>query len=484
MKDPTRPVRCAIYTRKSSDEGLDQQFTSLDAQRQACEAMVTSKKSLGWNCVSARYDDGGYSGGNVERPGLRRLIADVERGEIDAIVVYRLDRLTRSIKDFGTLMDVLNKHQVSLASVSESLDTATAPGRLMVHLLLSFAQYERELASERTRDKISASRRRGIWTGGRPVLGYTFKSSTLTVDPEEAVLVRSVFDLYLELRSISAVLAELSKRGIVNKAWTTKAGRRMGGLRFHKSTLHLLLTNPIYIGRVPHREKTFAGQHKAIVDADVFARVQALLSENGRSGASLTRNTHGGLLKGLLRCGCCETPMVHTTTRGGKGAVHRYYSCRSRQVVGPKRCTGGLVPAGQIEDFVLEKVRTGFAEPELITLVLDVARAQAESRIRDIEARKVLAAQDAAGDPRMEMSSAARVRDLESEIDAVRAAIPDRAMVEAGVESFEQVWCSLCPTERARLLSLVVEGVTFDSKQGTVAIKLHDQIESATECST
>lgn len=473
MKDQPSPIRCAVYTRKSSDEGLDQQFTSLDAQRQACEAMVTSKRGLGWTCLPTRYDDGGYSGGNVERPGLRRLLADVERGEIDAIVVYRLDRLTRSIKDFGTLMDVLNKHTVSLASVSESLDTATAPGRLMVHLLLSFAQYERELASERTRDKIAASRRKGIWTGGRPVLGYNFKDSRLTINAAEATVVRSIFARYLELRSLSAVLADLNSRCVMNKGWTTKAGRTMGGLKFHKSTLHLLLSNPLYVGRVPHKDKTFEGQHEGIVNAEVFARVQAVLAENGRSGESLTRNTYGGLLKGILRCGCCATPMVHTTTRGGKGVVHRYYSCRTRQVVGPKRCTGGLVPAEQIEQFVIGKVRAGFADAGLITLVLDVARARAEERVRDLEARRTLAAQDAPTTATGRASDASQ--SLDREIAAARDAVPDRATVQAGVEAFEPIWSSLSPTERARLLAMVVSGVTFDAKAGSITIALHDE---------
>jgi site-specific DNA recombinase len=468
------PKRCAIYARKSSDEGLEQAFNSLAAQRESAEALIHSRKSEAWIALPEVFEDGGFSGGNIERPALKRLLERVDAGDVDAIVLYRLDRLTRSIADFGKLMKALEAKGVGLVSVSESLDTTSASGRLMLHLLLSFAQYERELASDRTRDKIASSRRKGLWTGGRPILVYDFAGCKLAVNEAEAALVRQIFARYIELRSLSAVVKELRRDGITTKLWTTRADHSVGGAVIQKSLLSGMLSNPLYVGKVPHKGKLFDGQHEAIVDAAVFARVQEILAENTRCGASLTRNTYGGLLKGMLTCGCCRVPMVHTSTRSKSGVVHRYYVCRERQMNGRSKCPTGLVPAGQVEEFVVSKVKTVFARPEMVTVVFDMLRAKHEERQRDLQARRLLHMKDIESANRVlrqggnlaatqRLSRATeQLRLLEIELSALNENSVTRAKVAAALAAFDPVWIGLSPSDRAKLLSLVVERVVLE----------------------
>jgi site-specific DNA recombinase len=301
---PAQPaVRCAIYTRKSTEEGLEQAFNTLDAQRESGEAYVKSQAQEGWICLPEHFDDGGYSGGTMDRPALRRLLADIEAGKIDAVVVYKVDRLSRSLLDFARILEIFDKHQVSFVAVTQQINSATSMGRLMLNVLLSFAQFEREIISERTRDKIAAARRRGKWAGGHPVLGYDVdpRGFKLVVNADEAVRVRAIFELYLEHQGMLGVLQELQRRGWHNKGWTTRKGRQRGGKPFSKSTLHKLLTNVTYIGRIRYKNEVHDGEHAAIIEPDVWQRVQALLLRNGRTGGAVVRNQFGALLKGLLR---------------------------------------------------------------------------------------------------------------------------------------------------------------------------------------
>lgn len=476
MSAKPQTVRCAIYCRKSSEEGLEQAFNSLDAQRESCLALIASRRSLGWQAIEERYEDGGFSGGTTQRPALQRLMHDLDAGRVDVVVVYRLDRLTRSLRDFGTLMGVFEARAVSLVSTTESLDTSTSSGRLMVHMILSFAQYERELASERTRDKIAASRRQGLWTGGRPILGYDIVESRLVVNAAEASLVREIFDAYLRLRSVGAVAAELERRGVRGKAWSSRGGRALGGAVFHKSKLHKLLTSPLVIGRVPHKDSSYPGVHAAIVDEAVFARVQALLAENGRSGASLTRNTHGGLLKGLLVCGACGSEMVHTSTRTKRGVVHRYYVCRSRHLASGTRCRGGSLPADEFESLVVEKSREVLSSPSLTVIVADLLRARREDRRRDREARLALARQELDACVRSGVGAAearASIERLERDEDEESSRI-DPAVLARDPGAFEQVWAMLNPRERAELLGLLVRRIVYEGGSGRVDIDYHD----------
>ncbi|TWU13349.1 DNA-invertase hin [Symmachiella macrocystis] len=309
-------IRCAIYTRKSSEEGLDLEFNSLDAQRESAEAYIASQKNEGWTCLSALYDDGGFSGGNVERPGLKRLLADIEAGKIDCIVIYKVDRLSLSLMDFSRIMETFEKYNVSFVSVTQQFNTTHSMGRLTLNILLSFAQFEREIIGERIRDKIAAQRRKGKWAGGKPVLGYDVDRSAaspkLVINAEEAARVRQIFELYIDEKSLLPVVDELERRGWANKSWLSKKGQPMGGLPFDKGSLHRLLTNPLHAGKIRHKEDIFDGEHKPIVEANLFEKVQKRLTRNGRSGQ--VRNKHGALLKGLLTCRACDNAMTHTYT--------------------------------------------------------------------------------------------------------------------------------------------------------------------------
>src|ERR1700720_2286168 len=248
-------IRCAIYTRKSTEVGLEQDFNSLDAQREAALAYIQSQRHEGWKCLPTRYDDGGFTGGNMDRPALKRLMADVEAGRIDCVIVYKVDRLSRSLLDFARIMETFEKHHVSFVAVTQQINSATSMGRLMLNVLLSFAQFEREIISERTRDKIAATRRKGKWSGGFPILGYDVDRRVLrlVVNPKEATRVRAIFDLYLKHQALLPVVQELERRGWRNKAWVTRKGRKMGGRPFIKTNLHALLTNPTYAGKLRYK---------------------------------------------------------------------------------------------------------------------------------------------------------------------------------------------------------------------------------------
>ena len=285
-------VHCAIYTRKSTEEGLEQEFNTLDAQRESAEAFIKSQAHEGWTCLPDRYDDGGFTGGNLERPALKRLLADIEAGKVDCVVIYKVDRLSRSLLDFARLMETFEAHKVSFVSVTQQFNSATSMGRLVLNVLLSFAQFEREIISERTRDKIAATRRRGKWSGGPPLLGYDIddRGTRLVVNADEAAQVRAIFALYLELESLLPVVQELQRRGWTNKRWRTRAGHQSGGGPITKTALYRLLSNVVYAGRIRYKDEVHAGEHPAIIDAESFGRVQALLRRNGRTGGAQVRN--------------------------------------------------------------------------------------------------------------------------------------------------------------------------------------------------
>jgi DNA invertase Pin-like site-specific DNA recombinase len=276
-----RSLRCAIYTRKSTEDGLNQPFNTLEAQRIAAEAYILSQRHVGWTVVTEHYDDGGYTGGNLERPALQKLLGDMEAGRIDCIVVYKVDRLSRSLLDFARLMDVLERHQVSLVSVTQPLNTTVSLGRLTLNILLSFAQFEREIIAERTRDKMAAARRKGKWMGGIPVLGYEVASGggKLVVNNEEAKRVRAVFALYLECRSNDELLAAVQARGWTNKYWKTNTVTADGGRPFSKASLERLLSNVLYIGQVRYQGVTYAGEQASIVEEWVWREAQKLLAQ-------------------------------------------------------------------------------------------------------------------------------------------------------------------------------------------------------------
>jgi site-specific DNA recombinase len=294
------PKRCAIYTRKSSEEGLQQNFNSLHAQRQACEAFVKSQAGEGWRPVKAKYDDGGFSGATMDRPALKTLLAHVKEKRIDVVVVYKVDRLTRSLADFAKIVEIFDAHGVSFVAVTQQFNTTTSMGRLTLNVLLSFAQFEREVTGERIRDKIAASKQKGMWMGGTVPLGYDVSDHCLVVNPKEAATVRLVFQLYIELRSVRQVRDELDRRSIVSKQRVSKSGSRSGGVRFGRGALYQMLANPIYVGEIRHKQVSHPGQHEPIIEKPLWQRVQAMLKQRAtRQSGGASRRTLS-LLMGKL----------------------------------------------------------------------------------------------------------------------------------------------------------------------------------------
>lgn len=357
-----KTVRCAIYTRKSSDEGLEQAFNSLDAQREACAAYVLSQASEGWSALPDVYDDGGLSGGSLERPALQRLLADVAAGRIDIIVVYKVDRLTRSLLDFAKLVEAFDKAGTSFVSVTQSFNTTTSMGRLTLNMLLSFAQFEREVTAERIRDKIAASKAKGMWMGGTPPLGYRPDGRSLAIVEEHAAIVRDIFQRYLEIGNVRLVAEQLVRDGIGAPRRETAGGRAFGGCAFTRGQLYTILKNPIYIGDIRHQGKLFKGQHQPIIDRETWEYAQAKLADHLQGERRAARAASPSLLAGLIVDAAGE-PLVATHACKGK-VRYRYYISRTLQHDGSVANTHGIrLPAREIEAAVAEQVAEALRDP-------------------------------------------------------------------------------------------------------------------------
>jgi len=349
-------VRVIAYTRKSTSDH-DSEFSTLHAQRQAIAGYVASQRALRWSLAPQLYDDNGFTGANTDRPAFRQLMADVEAGLVDVVATYKIDRLSRSLADFLTIMRKFEAHGVRFVSVTQSFDTTTNMGKFVLHLLASFSEFERGMISERTRDKMSAARRRGLWTGGVPILGLDARDGRLAVNEVEALRVRSAFDIYLHTRSLIRTAAELNKRGWTTKAHTSKKGHARPGRPFDKSRLHRLLSNVLYLGKVKYEGTIYEGAHQAIVEESVFRKVQDLLRANGERSGSAVRNRHQVLLKGLLRCATCDSAMSFSyAVRRNKR--YGYYVCTRAQKRGWSTCPSPSVPMAEIEAFVAERSST------------------------------------------------------------------------------------------------------------------------------
>ncbi len=504
----TRPrtIRCAIYTRKSTEEGLDQQYNSLDAQRDAGEAYIRSQTNEGWELVHDRYDDGGFSGGNIERPALKRLMEDIQAGKIDCVVVYKVDRLSRSLLDFARVMETFDKYSVSFVSVTQHFNTTHSMGRLTLNILLSFAQFEREIFGERIRDKLAAQCLRGHWTGGYPVLGYDVDRSErtpkLVINAEEATQVRRIFSLYLELKNLLPVVEELDKRGWTNKSWHSKKGLPKGGRQFDKCSVHSLLTNPIYCGKIKHKTDLYPGQHQAIVDDEIFERVHAQLKENGFNRGNRLPSKHGGLLKGLIRCPNCNVAMVHNMTKRNS-IVYRYYTCVRAIKRGRQSCKHPSLPAGEIEAAVVDQIRsisrdTGLRD-EIIRQAMQATQqgkdelASHQTQLTRQLTRDHSEIRQLALDQQPSSSISHRMADVQERIEEAELKLSkvNRQLldlrkqelstqeIEEALIDFDRVWVALTTREQSQLLALLVSKVEFDQSDCTISISFHSSgIES------
>jgi DNA invertase Pin-like site-specific DNA recombinase len=434
-------LRCAIYTRKSSEEGLEQDFNSLHAQREACEAYIKSQIGEGWSALATAYDDGGFSGGSLERPGLQRLLVDIAAGRVDVVVVYKVDRLTRSLADFAKIVDAFDARGVSFVSVTQAFNTTTSMGRLTLNVLLSFAQFEREVTSERIRDKIAASKAKGMWMGGVVPLGYDLDGRTLKVNEPEADVVRRIFNRYLELGSARDLALELAQAGVRSKAWTTRAGRQMGGAIISRGSVLHILQSRLYLGEIVHKGRTYPGQHPALVSQDLFAEVAAKISTNviqrharaGRAGSSV--------LTGIL-FDAMGQPMSPSFGYGRKGRAYRYYIARALQVgalSAPAPGTIRRVAADAVEELLLETLRRLLADEALHKDALREVLRRVELRAEDTHLVVIIPATAPDSHPKFYQSVLqTRLRPGEQVIleagepPAIRVVLPQRLQLRGG----------------------------------------------------
>ncbi len=433
---PIRQIRCAVYCRKSNAEGLDGDFSSLVSQREACASYIQSQVALGWVLLPEEYSDGAKTGANTDRAGFQRLMTDVEAGIIDAVVVYKIDRLSRSLRDFGQLMDTFERHGVSFVSVTQRFDTSSSMGKLTLNILMSFAEFERDVTRERILDKIAGAKRKGKHCGGVPILGYNTIEKKLAINDVEAKLVRHIFQRFVETGSTTKLADELNRDGYRTKSWPTVTGRIIGGHEWNKADLYKILNNPKYVGLVEHKGKTFPGEHEAIVSQKLWDDVHAILKDNYAERVDRTRTETPALLKGIIKCGHCGCAMGPTFTKKN-GRTYRFYLCVSASKKGYKTCPVKSVAAGTIEKAVISQLRVVFRSPEI------VARVYREAKAREAEEiERLRATGDAAGD----------LRALQTH------PVSEQEVIDA-LQRLDPVWDNLFPAEQARIVQLLVERV-------------------------
>ncbi|MFN9927837.1 MAG: recombinase family protein [Phenylobacterium sp.] len=386
-------LRCAIYTRKSSEEGLEQSFNSLHAQREACEAYVLSQAGEGWTALKDTYDDGGYSGGSMERPGLAKLLADIAAGKIDVVVVYKVDRLTRALADFAKIVEAFDARGVSFVSVTQAFNTTTSMGRLTLNVLLSFAQFEREVTGERIRDKIAASKAKGMWMGGIPPLGYDaptdLATRALVINEAEAAVVRQVFSGYLQAASAKDLVEQLAIAGVRSKAWTTRQGKVLGGVTMRRGAIYHILQSRIYLGEIVHKGNVYPGQHQAIVSRDLFEAVAAKLASQAIRRRDRPIRATTGPLTGLL-FDANGKPMSPSFAYGKGGKLYRYYIAMALQVGVTPESDNSLrrVSAPAVESFLVDTLRRLSCRADLE--VYDISRLVIRVELRNDETHLVL----------------------------------------------------------------------------------------------
>jgi DNA invertase Pin-like site-specific DNA recombinase len=429
MKKPVvRKLRCAVYTRKSSEEGLEQEFNSLDAQREACEAYIASQKAEGWLLVPDRYDDSGISGATLERPALKRLLADIEARRVDVVVVYKIDRLSRALMDFAKLVEVFDRNSVTFVSITQSFNTTTSMGRLTLNILLSFAQFEREVIGERIRDKFAASRKKGMWMGGFVPLGYDVRDRKLIVNKAEAATVRMIFQRFAKIGSATTLLRALRAEGICGKR----------GKLVDKGYLYKVLNNRVYVGEAVHKGTAYPGEHQAIIDRALWDRVHGILRESPRKRAANTRAQTPALLKGLIfgPTGRAMTP-AHTRKNG---KLYRYYVSTDVLKRDAAACTVRRVPAAEIENAVVDQLRGLLRAPEIIVRTWRAVR-KSMGDLKEADVREAL-------------------------------------------KRLDPLWNELFPAEQARIVQLLVERVDVSTDGADIRLRTEGLTNLVTELRT
>jgi site-specific DNA recombinase len=486
MSKPTREVRCAIYTRKSHEEGLDQEFNSLDAQRQSAEAYIESQRHEGWKLIRKRYDDAAFSGGNLDRPALQQLLADIRDGHIDCVVVYKVDRLSRSLLDFAKLIHLFDENNVSFVSVTQQFNTTTSMGRLTLNILLSFAQFEREIIGERIRDKKQATASQGKYVGGGPILGLDVVDKKYVVNREEAKLVREIFNRFENLESCRKVAVALNAEGYRTKVRpTTKSGKQRGGKPWRQRSVYEVLINRRYIGQIVHKGKAYPGEHEAIVPTEQFERVQKQLRAN-KTYTHKHQVRRFVLLRRMIRCGECGGRVQPTWTRKAS-REYRYYACRKKVKEGYGQCPLPNLPAGQIETAVVDQLRALLRHPDVIartyreisksgstgpdraTLAkLDELRMRRGQTQKSIRAALNVADQDEGflADELKRLNGELRsldksIRDLEGK--ATQGAPVELDRVGEALRAIDPIWDVLLAEEQRRIAQLLVEEITVST---------------------
>ncbi|NRA37365.1 MAG: recombinase family protein [Planctomycetes bacterium] len=424
-------IRCAIYTRKSVEEGLEQEFNTLDAQRECAENFIASQKAEGWEIVSERYDDGGFTGSNIERPAMQRLLHDIESERIDCVVVYKVDRLSRSLLDFATLLGGFDEHNVDFVSVTQQFNTATSMGRLILNILLSFAQFERDMISERTRDKMAGMRRKGKWTGGKPIIGYDidYERKRLVVNADEAQTVSRIYKRYHQTYSPLLIAEELNADNITTKSLTSQAGKHRPGHTWDSKDVYRVLKNRLYRGDLVFKGEIYEGDHAPIITAAEWERAQDHMKQHKPKNTKAIRVQDLGFLHGLIECGGCGRPMVATHSTKNK-VKYRYYRCSKAAKKGVVACDMGPVPAGDLEQNVCNYLKKIFQDPEIVLRTMEVIECADESL--------------------------------------------HRSGMAAALNDMDAIWGELYPAERHRIASLMIEKLVVRAD----ALSLHIQVDA------
>lgn len=497
----TQRIPAAIYARKSTDAKMEQEVNSISVQRAAARSYIESQHYLGWYCIDEELSDNNQGGATLDRPALRRLMELIEKGAVKIVVVNRLDRISRSLSQFLELMAFFEQHSVSLVSVTQNINTSDAMGRLMLQIIMSFAEFERELIRDRVTERMHAARKKGRFIGGRPVLGYNIKPEgrALEVDELEAIRVRDIFSLYIELCAVKAVVLELRKRGWKNKRWVTKEGKVTGGSDFTVSTLYSLLKNPIYTGKVSLKGTLYEGKHEGIVDSKTFDQVQTILASNDLTKGNRNRNSHDALLKGLLKCKSCKAAFVHTGSKK-KSKYYRYYTCSTKRLNGAHTCPSPSIPAGEIESLVTEQLMSIGTNPELQAMVHSQlveamnAKQKVSSQTRKTAKQQLNRITKELASSREFGASESLTLHLEQKRQEAENALenaekestwrkPSKEDVIAVVRDMAGLWPTFSAGEKCAFVKTLVRLVEYDAVEGSITLHFNDKgfIPSARE---